>query len=58
MPKSGPNKRKPPATGIAKGAQTTAFYRKYGFEPSPLDERQLMLLMRDLRATLKSIGVE
>lgn len=31
-----------------------AFYEKFGFEPSPLDTRQLMLLMKDLRATLKS----
>lgn len=33
-----------------------AFYRKFGFEPSPLDSRQLMLLMKDLRATVKSLG--
>jgi GNAT superfamily N-acetyltransferase len=32
------------------------FYRKFGFEPSPLDSKQLMLLMKDLRATLKSLG--
>ena len=34
-----------------------AFYRKYGFESSPLDSRQLMLLMKDLRATLRSLGI-
>ena len=33
------------------------FYRKYGFESSPLDSKQLMLLMKDLRATLKSLGI-
>ena len=32
-----------------------AFYRKYGFEPSPADPKQLMLLMKDLRATLNSL---
>ncbi len=36
--------------------EAVAFYRKFGFEPSPLDPRQLMLLMKDLRATLKSLG--
>jgi GNAT superfamily N-acetyltransferase len=35
--------------------EAAAFYRKFGFEPSPLDPKQLMLLMKDLRATLKSI---
>jgi GNAT superfamily N-acetyltransferase len=34
------------------------FYTKFGFESSPLDSRQLMLLMKDLRATLKSLGIE
>jgi predicted N-acetyltransferase YhbS len=32
------------------------FYKKFGFEPSPLDPKQLLLLMKDLRATLKSVG--
>lgn len=32
------------------------FYTKFGFEPSPLDPKQLMLLMKDLRATLKSLA--
>jgi GNAT superfamily N-acetyltransferase len=36
--------------------EAAEFYRRFGFEPSPLDPRQLMLLMRDLRAALKSIG--
>ena len=35
-----------------------AFYRKFGFDPSPLDSKQLMLLMKDLRATSKSLGIE
>ena len=33
-----------------------SFYKKFGFEPSPLDPKPLMLLMKDLRATLKSTG--
>ena len=36
--------------------EAIAFYKKFGFDPSPLDPKQLMLLMKDLRATLKSIG--
>jgi GNAT superfamily N-acetyltransferase len=36
--------------------EAAAFYKKYGFEPSPLDSRQLLLLMKDLRATVGSIG--
>jgi GNAT superfamily N-acetyltransferase len=36
--------------------QAASFYKKFGFEPSPLDPKQLLLLMKDLRATLKSIG--
>ena len=34
--------------------EAVAFYQKFGFESSPLDPKQLMLLMKDLRATLKS----
>lgn len=30
------------------------FYKKYGFEESPIDDLHLMLLMKDLRAALKS----
>ena len=37
--------------------EAVAYYKKFGFESSPLDPRQLMLLMKDLRATLKSAGV-
>ena len=37
--------------------EAATYYRKFGFEPSPLDPRQLLLLMKDLRATLKSIGL-
>ena len=36
--------------------EAAAFYKKFGFEPSPLDSKQLMLPMKDLRATMKSIG--
>jgi GNAT superfamily N-acetyltransferase len=36
--------------------EAAMFYKKYGFEPSPIDSRQLLLLMKDLRATLDSIG--
>jgi GNAT superfamily N-acetyltransferase len=32
------------------------FYKKFAFEPSPLDPKQLLLLMKDLRAALKSVG--
>ena len=34
--------------------EAAAFYKKFGFEPSSLDPKQLMLLMKDLRATLQS----
>ena len=34
-----------------------AFYKKLGFEPSPLDPKQLMMLMKDLRTTLQSLGL-
>ena len=37
--------------------EAVAYYKKFGFESSPLDPRQLMLLMKDLRATLKSAGI-
>jgi GNAT superfamily N-acetyltransferase len=30
------------------------FYEKFGFERSPLEPKQLMLLMKDLRATMKA----
>jgi GNAT superfamily N-acetyltransferase len=36
--------------------EAAAFYRRFGFEPSPVDPNQLMLLLKDLRATLKSRG--
>jgi GNAT superfamily N-acetyltransferase len=35
--------------------EATEFYGKYGFDPSPLEPRQMMLLMKDLRATLPSL---
>ncbi len=36
--------------------EAAAFYKRFGFEASPLDPRQLMLMMKDLRATLKIAG--
>ena len=36
----------------AKDDAAGAFYLKFGFEPSPLDELHLMLLMKDLRRVL------
>jgi hypothetical protein len=33
--------------------EAVTFYRKFGFEPSPLDPKQLMLPMKDLRAALQ-----
>lgn len=38
--------------------EAAAFYRRFGFEPSPLEPNQLLLLMKDLRASLKSLGFE
>ncbi len=32
------------------------FYAKYGFEQSPTDPLHLMLLMKDLRKTLRAVG--
>jgi GNAT superfamily N-acetyltransferase len=37
--------------------EAAAFYKKFGFEPSPLDRKQLMLLIKNLRATLQSLGL-
>jgi GNAT superfamily N-acetyltransferase len=37
--------------------EAVAFYRKFEFEPSPLDPKQLMLLMKDLHATMQSVGL-
>jgi len=33
-------------------AKAAAFYRHFGFEPSPVNDLHLMLLMKDLRASL------
>lgn len=38
----------------AKDASAQAFYRKFGFESSPIDEFHLFLLMKDIQATLAS----
>lgn len=35
-------------------SEAAAFYRKFGFVPSPVSDLNLMLLMKDLRAHLKS----
>jgi GNAT superfamily N-acetyltransferase len=37
----------------AKDHTAKAFYQRYGFEPSPVDELHLYLLMKDLRASMK-----
>jgi len=34
-------------------AQADAFYRRFGFEPTPLQERQLILLLKDARRHVK-----
>lgn len=34
----------------AKTAEVAAFYRRYGFEPSPIDDLTLMLLVKDITA--------
>jgi len=34
-------------------ARAREFYLKFGFSPSPIDEMQLMLLMKDLRSFLR-----
>jgi GNAT superfamily N-acetyltransferase len=36
--------------------EAAAFYARFGFEPSPLEPNQLLLLMKDLRASLKLLG--
>lgn len=36
----------------AKDEAAVAFYRKFGFESSPIDERHLYLLMKDIQASL------
>jgi hypothetical protein len=35
-------------------AEAAAFYRNFNFEPSPVSDLQLMLLMKDLRSLLHS----
>jgi hypothetical protein len=34
----------------AKNAPVAAWYRKFGFEPSPVDDSHLMLMLKDARA--------
>ena len=36
-------------------ADAAAFYRRFGFEPSPANDLHLMLLMKDLRMGLRGI---
>ena len=36
----------------AKNEQAKAFYQKFGFEPSPIDEFHLYLLLKDVKKTL------
>ena len=36
----------------AKDLQAQAFYRKFGFESSPIDEFHLYLLMKDIKAMI------
>jgi N-acetylglutamate synthase-like GNAT family acetyltransferase len=36
----------------AKDEDARSWYEKYGFEPSPTDPLHLILLMKDIRATL------
>jgi GNAT superfamily N-acetyltransferase len=38
----------------AKDEAARSFYQRFGFEPSPIDEMQLYLLMKDIRASLGS----
>ena len=38
----------------AKDEQAKAFYAKFGFEPSPVDELHLYLLMKDIKRTLRT----
>lgn len=37
----------------AKNRKAKDFYQKYGFEPSPIDEYHLFLLLKDIKKTLK-----
>ncbi|MCL2525124.1 MAG: GNAT family N-acetyltransferase [Betaproteobacteria bacterium] len=37
-------------------AEAAAFYRRFGFEPTPLQERQLILLLKDARRYVTSAG--
>jgi GNAT superfamily N-acetyltransferase len=38
----------------AKDHSARAFYQRFGFEPSPIDELHLYLLMKDIKASLGS----
>lgn len=36
----------------AKDEQVASFYRRFGFEPSPIDARQFFILVKDIRRAL------
>ena len=38
----------------AKNATVAAWYRKFGFEPSPVDDSHLMLMLKDARAIVST----
>jgi hypothetical protein len=38
----------------AKDQAARAFYQRFGFEPLPIDELHLFLLMKDIKASLES----
>jgi GNAT superfamily N-acetyltransferase len=38
----------------AKDQAARTFYRRFGFEPSPVDELHLYLLMKDIKASMRS----
>jgi len=40
----------------AKDEDASAFYRRFGFEPSPGDPLRLFLLMKDIKASLGALG--
>lgn len=38
----------------AKDENARSFYRHFGFEPSPIDEHSMFLLLKDLRASIRA----
>lgn len=41
--------RTPSGTRPCQGLERSRFYRRWGFEPSPIDDFTLMLLIKDIR---------